>query len=116
MVLSAVGLGMMYAANTETVINANYRDKQIAQYASVAGLYEARDRIQPVNVVAPITPPNVAPSTSAANVIYIINPRGGETVAPWDTSNPYFDTELCQENTLGLSHTAGVQCAAAPSG
>src|SRR5216684_8394937 len=76
MLLSAVGLGMMYATNTETSINANYRDKQIAQYGSMAGVQEARDRIQPVNVVAPITAPNVLPSLTSKNVFYIINPKG----------------------------------------
>lgn len=116
LLLSAVGLGMMYATNAETYINANFRDKQIAQYASVAGVQEARDRIQPVNTIAPITAPTAVPSTSAANIIYIINPSSGETVAPWDTSNAYFDSELCQENVLGLSGTAGVPCTTIASG
>src|SRR5260370_4177365 len=82
----------------------------------MSGVQEARDRIQPVNVVAAITAANLLPVTTAANVIYIINPRGGETVAPWDSTNSYFDTELCQEHTLGLSGTAGVPCTTTVSG
>ena len=82
---------------------------------------EARDRIQPVNTVAAIavatdTASFDLPSTSAANVVYIINPGSGETVAPWNTGNAYFDTELCQENLLGLSGSNGVPCTASGSG
>ncbi len=116
MLLSAVGLAMMYATNTETYINANYRDKQVALYAAMAGVQEARDRIQPVNVVASITPPKDLPQTSKKYVIYILNPTGSETVKPWDSSNAYFDTELCQERTLGLTGTAGIPCTSIASG
>ena len=58
-------------------------------------------------------------------MLYIINPAAGETVAPWDPTNKYFDTELCQEayfvNNLGVTAgTAGVPCpatsASVPSG
>ena len=33
--LSVIGLGLMYSTNMETMINANYRDKQIAFYAAM---------------------------------------------------------------------------------
>src|SRR5258708_40269591 len=78
MLLSAIGLGMMYATNTETLINAHYRDKQRAQYGSMSGAQEARDRIQPVNVVAAITALKQLPLTTDANVVHIINPSSGE--------------------------------------
>ena len=54
MLLTAVGVAMMYGGNMETAINANYRDKQRAQHAAISGVQEARDRIQPVNVVGKI--------------------------------------------------------------
>src|SRR5262249_1981083 len=106
--------GMMYSSNTETAINSNYKDSQIAMYASLAGLHEARDRIQPstANIVAPAA----EPSLSAANVIYVINPSGGETVAPWDMTNKYADTELCQEKWMGLTGTFGIPCTTIASG
>src|SRR6266513_2779018 len=93
LLLSVVGLGMMYSTNMETSINSNYRDKQVAFYGALAGLQEARDRIQPAthNIVAPTS----LPSTSFDNVIYVV--ADASTVQPWDTSNEYFDTELCQE-------------------
>src|SRR5262244_113040 len=78
--LSVIGLGLMYSTNMESNINYNYRDKQSALYAANAGLQEARDRIQPAT--HNITAPTDVPSLSATNVIYIINPKNGETVAP----------------------------------
>src|SRR5436305_15195867 len=96
LLLSVVGLGMMYSTNMETSINSNYRDKQVAFYAALAGLQEARDRIQPAtaNIVAPTT----LPSTSFQNIVYIVSDYA--TVKPWLTANKYFDTELCQHQVL----------------
>ena len=117
LLLSAIGMGMMFSANTETNINANFREKQIATYAAMAGVQEAKDRL---SSIGDITTPAGLPSTGAPNVIYIINPQNGETVAPWDYNNKYYDTELCHENVLGLTGTNGTQCPAAstsfPSG
>src|SRR5262245_31886356 len=114
LLISVIGLGMMYSTNTETFINANYKDAQIALYASMAGLQEARDRIQPAT--AHIAAPTALHTLTGGNVIYIINPKGGETVAPWSMSNKYADTELCQEKVLGLSGTFGIPCTTIASG
>src|SRR6266516_4548012 len=105
LLLSVIGLGMMYSTNMESAINSNYRDKQVALYASLGGLQEARDRIQPAthNIAAPDAPP----SLTEPKVIYIL---ADSSVVPWNTSNKYFDTELCQERVLGLSGTPGVPC------
>src|SRR6185312_548104 len=110
-------MGMMFSANTETNINSNYREKQIAIYAAIAGAMEAKDRL---TTAGDIPVPGGIPATGSANVLYIINPSGGETVAPWDYTNKYYDTELCHEQVLGLTGTNGTQCPAAstsfPSG
>ena len=112
--LSVIGLGLMYSTNMETFINANYRDKQVAMYGASTGVQEARDRLQPA---APtVTVPTDVPTLSNHQVIYIINPSGGETVAPWDPTNPYMDTELCQEGILGLTPTPGLPCSELPTG
>ena len=100
LLLSAIGLAMMYSSSTETSINSNFRDKQSAAYASMSGALEARDRIQPAT--GDITAPTAIPSSSSANVIYIINPYGSETVAPWSSSNKYADSELCEETISGF--------------
>src|SRR5678816_3932307 len=69
--LSVIGLGLMYSTNMETTINANYRDKQVAMYGALSGVQEARDRLQPA---APhVTVPTELPTLSNHMVIYIIN-------------------------------------------
>ena len=107
MLLSAIGLAMVFAADTETAIDANFRDQQTATYSAISGLQEARDRLilgttigGTSTVAGKITWPLDLPSTSAANIIYIINPKSGESVQPWNPNNRYYDWELCsaQEN------------------
>src|SRR5213594_1779920 len=112
LLLSVVGLGMMYSTNMETSINSNYRDKQEAFYAALAGLQEARDRIQPS--WGDIPAPTALPATSFQNVFYILS--DASTVKPWDPTKKYFDTELCQEKVMGLSGTSGVPCTTIASG
>jgi len=114
LLLTVVGMGMLLSAGTESTIHANYRDKQTALFGAMAGLQEARDRIQPATLN--ITPPTALPDLGAANIIYIINPKSGETVAPWDINNRYADTELCQESVLGLTPNPGAQCTSLPTG
>ncbi len=135
LLLSGIAIAMLFSSDTETSISVNYRDKQGAIFGALGGLQEARDRIHPLtgdlgtginlssgglNIV-----PTGLPSTTAANVLYLLNPAAGETVAPWDPNNKYFDTELCHEsyfvNNLGVTAgTAGVPCpassASVPSG
>ena len=112
--LSVIGLGLMYATNMETNINANYRDKQIAMYGAVSGLQEARDRLQPAAPSMPL--PTEMPTLTNHQVFYIINPSSGETIAPWSSTNRYRDTELCQQGILGLTPTPGIPCTTLPSG
>src|SRR5579884_1452415 len=113
MALSAAGMGMMYASNIDTLVNANYKQSVQAYYASKAGLEEARDRLR--GGANAITPPTVMPSKlTTGGVIYILNPdnNGGDT--PWLAGTKYFDDELCHENFGGLSlggpFTANVPC------
>jgi len=122
LLLTGIAVAMMYSSDSETMIAVNYRDKQVATYAALSALEEARQRIHPQFgdlSIAGYTPTNI-PSTSNGQVLYIINPNtaNGETVAsiaPWQYQiggkvNPYFDAELCQENMLGLAGTRGVAC------
>ena len=95
--VSAIGMGMMYMSTTETSINANYRDTQLAFFAMRGGLEEMRDRLR-TNAPSPVTLPTVAPTNgTAGSVVYILNPTGSETVDPTNSSNAYFDDEFCHE-------------------
>ncbi len=99
LIVTSVGLSMMYMANTETSVNGNYRDEQTAYYAAKAGLEEARDRMRSTagsGITLSASLPTALPG-AAGGVLYILNPTGSETVAPWSTSNPYFDEEICKE-------------------
>ena len=119
LLITAAGLALMFSSDTETAISVNYRDKQVAIYGALAGLEEARNRIHPTQGDLKAIVPKGLPTTGQQNVLYILNPANGETVAPWDPSNPYFDQELCQENVLGMTQgPSGVPCPASslPSG
>src|SRR5437773_9953157 len=96
LLLSVVGLGMMYSTNMETSINGNYRDKQVAFYAALAGLQEGRERIRNTSTSGPsynITPPSLLPSTSGSNVISVLpNAASG---SPWPSGTGCFGRKLC---------------------
>jgi PilX N-terminal len=137
MLLTAIGLGLMYMTTTETGIDSNFRGEQRAYYASKAGLEEARDRLRynpcagcigaysnnaqyditSFNfTAAPPTPsgwglPTTAPANATtASVVYILNSSGAnDPVTPWVPNTQYFDDELCHENFNGL----GLQATAA---
>ena len=141
MLLTGIGLGLMYMTTTETGIDSNFRGEQRAYYASKAGLEEARDRLRynpcagcagayQNNAQYDITSnnfangwalPTTAPAANTGSVVYIVNSSGAaDPVTPWTPNTAYFDDELCHENFngLGLQATAPtVPCAqAAPAG
>ncbi len=70
--VAAVGMGMIYMSNTETTINANYRDTQTAFFSMRGGLEEMRDRMR-ASAPNPIALPTAMPGT-ANSIIYITNP------------------------------------------
>src|SRR3989442_13786084 len=74
LLISAVGLGMMYMSTTESSINGNYKDTQTSFFAMRAGLEEMRDRMRS-NSVAPIALPAAMPG-AANSIVSIANPSG----------------------------------------
>jgi hypothetical protein len=100
LLISAVGLGMIYMSSTETSINTNYKDTQLAFFAMRAGLEEMRDRMR-TNSVSPITIPTTMPG-AANSILYIVNPSGAaDVVDPKTFGNTYFDDEFCHESFVG---------------
>ncbi|MCU1303555.1 MAG: hypothetical protein JWQ87_3839 [Candidatus Sulfotelmatobacter sp.] len=105
LLISAVGLGMVYMSTTETSINTNYKDTQLAFFAMRAGLEEMRDRMR-TDSTYPITIPTTAMPGTAGSIIYILNPSSaGDTVDPKTYSNTYFDDEFCHESFVGSGVT-----------
>jgi hypothetical protein len=105
LLLSAIGLCMVLASDTETRIDANYSSSLRSYYAARSGLEEVRDRIKypssSAGGLADLLPQDVA--GNAGGVLYVLNPAGGETVDPTDPSSPYFDDQLCHDYNSGVA-------------
>jgi hypothetical protein len=103
LLLSSIGLAMIFASDTETSIDSNYKDQVRASYAAYSALEEAKDRLRQgcgVSSTCNSMPwPADIPTTGAhSNIIYIINPKAGEHVYPWDPTNAFYDNEICDTN------------------
>jgi len=100
LLISAVGLGMVYMSTTETSINTNYKDTQTAFFAMRAGLEEGRDRLR-ANSAFPIVLPTSMPP-AAGSIVYITNPAAApDAVTPQTWNTTYFDDEYCHESFVG---------------
>jgi Tfp pilus assembly protein PilX len=109
LLISVVAIALLVSSGTETALGANYRASSTVYYAALAGLEEARGRLLPRN------PSSLVPATIPAGAIlttnqtiYIVNPSSGETVVPWDQSNPYYDKEYKTEFSVEASSVASV--------
>ena len=109
LLITAVAAGMILISNSETNVDANYRDQQIALFAAKAGLQEARDRIltgNPANITLPCTLPSgvqTAGCTTTNSATYIVASAG---ILPWSATNtlstgagavPMYDQEFLNE-------------------
>ena len=103
LLLSAIGLFMVLASNTETHIDANYSNGLRSYYAARSGLEEVRDRMKYSSGsggLSDLLPQDVAGNTGG--VLYVLNPASGETVDPTDPTSPYFDDQLCHDYASGV--------------
>lgn len=102
LLISVVAIALIVSSGTESSLASNYRTSTSAYYAAVAGLEEGRGRLLPTNPNRIPLPGSPMPLTQ---VVYIINPVGGETVAPDDITNPttYPDTQYKQEFGVDVS-------------
>lgn len=118
LLVSAVGLGMIYMSTTETSINGNYKDTQTSFFAMRAGLEEMRDRMRSDSLQpSPALPYPLIPAAMPGNansIVYIVNPALGETVDPKTYGTTFFDDEFCHEQFTGLPYLApGTPCPSA---
>jgi hypothetical protein len=116
LLVSVVAIALIVSSGTDSALASNYRTSTSAYYAAIAGVEEARGRLLPSN-------PNYLPLPASplplAQVVYIINPTGGETVAPNDTANPatYPDREYRQEFGVDVSgRTVSIYSSVSPVG
>jgi Tfp pilus assembly protein PilV len=118
LLLAAIGMGLMFMADTENSVNNNYRDSQKAYFAARAGAEQARLLM----ASDPITKANVfgldghMPSAASNNgMFYLINPTSGENIDPTTggvlnaslSSNPYMDDQLCWEKYAFMALVSG---------
>jgi hypothetical protein len=96
LLLTAIGAGLLYMTDAETMINSNYRSSQQAYYAAQAGLQTVRERMTPNNVGNHKIVGPLAALPNPNSVMYVTNPGPGEVVNPWANGNQFFDTHLQQ--------------------
>jgi hypothetical protein len=114
LLLAAIGMGLMFMADTENSVNNNYRDSQKAYFAARAGaedarLLLARDATLNGNAMAL----NTGNAGAPFHMIYLENPTNGEPIDPTTAggstlaTNPYLDDQLCWERFAHLNLTPG---------
>jgi hypothetical protein len=115
LLVTAMAAAIIILANTETRTSTNFSDQQRAFFAAKSGIEEARDRLRTGNSYSLTTQLAALaglPGTSSS-VLYITNPTGSETVAPWNSSNAYVDDEICNET---FPSTATLSCTTTSTG
>jgi len=116
LLLAAIGMGLMFMADTENSVNNNYRDSQKAYFAARAGAEQARLLIATdanINTKTFNMDGQMPSSVLNTGMIYLTNPTSGEPIDPTAASgntlaaNPYLDDQLCWEKYAGIVLTAG---------
>jgi len=129
LLLSAIAVALVYMANTDSAVNANYRNQQVLYFAAKAGVEEARNRLMVANANT-VAAPTCAPSSSclaavpseptAANgqILYILGGQTPAAVKPWDLTTVYADDELCHNgyNLLVAPQSGDMHCTTIPAG
>ena len=116
LLLAAIGMGLMFMADTENSVNNNYRDSQKAYFAARAGAEQARLLlVKDSNVNTQVFALGMPTSANQTGMVYLTNPTGTETIDPTTlgasspslATNPYMDDQLCWERYASLGLTPG---------
>jgi hypothetical protein len=116
LLLAAIGMGLMFMADTENSVNNNYRDSQKAYFAARAGAEQARLLIATdanINAQAFGLDGFMPKLATKTGMIYLVNPTNGEPIDPTAAAgntvaaNPYLDDQLCWEKYTGLALLTG---------
>jgi Tfp pilus assembly protein PilX len=117
LLLSSIGMLLYISTGTQARIAANYGNNLDAYYSAKAGLAEVRDRVNyastpnpPAGGLADLLPKDIA--GNSRGVLYVVNPSLGEAVDPTDTTNKYFDDQLCHDYNSGVA--LGGRCTNTP--
>src|SRR6267154_898391 len=101
LLLAAIGMGLMFMADTENSVNNNYRDSQKAYFAARAGAENVRLLLaNGATLNAKAMGLTMPLSTANTGMIYVMNPTSSEAIDPTSatgatlTDNPYLDNQL----------------------
>lgn len=110
--LAAIGMGLMFMADTENSVNNNYRDSQKAYFGARAGAEYVRLQLAGNGSLNASAKALTMPSSAAGTgVLYVKNPTSAEAIDPTTgagatvAANPYLDDQLCWEKYTGLTAT-----------
>src|SRR5258708_20317181 len=105
LLISAVGLGMVYMSSTETSVNSNYKDTQSAFFSMRGGLEEMRDRMRSNSVPpspslsVPLVPPATAMPGTANSTVDITKPSvESNEVHAATFGHPSFNAHSCPQS------------------
>ncbi len=120
LLIGVVAIALIVSSSTETALAGNYRSSTGVYYAAVAGLEEARARLRSNDpnsfnkTASGFLPPSGTPLAACAPV-YVLNPVSGESIAPWDSANKYFDQQFSQEFGVACGGGGGLPPNPSPS-
>ena len=126
--LSAIAVGLVLTSNTETSVNANYRQERALDFAARAGIEEVRDRMAPATLntlagpgcasaTACLAAVPVVPASTNNGILYVRGGAAPASVTPWTANTIYTDDELCHDGYGLVSvQSADVHCTTLPAG
>ncbi|HEY2168167.1 MAG TPA: hypothetical protein VGJ30_00965 [Candidatus Angelobacter sp.] len=105
LLLAAIGMGLMFMADTENSVNNNYRDSQKAYFAARAGAEQARMLLAANTPLSNTALALGMPASGApTGILYLTNPTNAEVIVPTAVANNAFvDDQLCWEKYTGLT-------------
>jgi Tfp pilus assembly protein PilX len=126
--LSAIAVGLVLTSNTETSVNANYRQERTLDFAARAGIEEVRDRMALATANTLMGPTcatasaclatnPVVPGSGNNGVLYVLGGSAPASVTPWTANTIYTDDELCHDGYgLVTVQSSDVHCTTLPTG
>jgi hypothetical protein len=96
--LTAFSVGLVLFTQSESRLSGTIAAQSQAYYAAVAGLEEARGRLNPLAADAIVSLPQ-----QVNQVLYLVNSTPQHPVNPTNASSPYYDYEYAKEFTGGFA-------------
>src|SRR5271157_6157199 len=99
LIISGLAVSLVLLTDSQVRLGQTSQAQGRAFYAALAGLEEARGRM---NSTAPDSITPVLPS-SVSQVLYLVNSRASDPVQPSNPASPYYDTDYANEFTGGFA-------------